>query len=452
MSLDAVRQVADAVLYEGYLLYPYRASAQKNRSRWQFGAVMPAGYAERDPSERSAIQAECVLEHRAGAEVEVEVTVRFLGVQRRTVERWDGAAFVPAPELDVDGAPVPAWDESVEHEVRLAVDPARGGRRDFVIPGGVETEEVRSRDGRLAGRLRRHRGPLSGTVSADAQPLPGPWGAVRFRVRVENRTAAPAPDPAGADSGAALRQAALPGAFLACHLILSAPGGAFVSMVDPPDWARQAVDGCVNTGVWPVLAGPPGDRATVLAAPIILYDHPELAPESPGDLFDGTEIDEILTLRTLALSDEEKRQVRATDARAAALLDRTEALDAQALARLHGTIRALRPVGQPVGPAPADGPWWDPAADAGVSPETDAVEVNGVRLARGSRVTLRPGIRRADAHDMFLAGQAAVVEAVLSDVDGGSYLAVTLADDPDADIMRGHGRFLYFAPDEVEPA
>jgi hypothetical protein len=66
-------------------------------------------------------------------------------------------------------------------------------------------------------------------------------------------------------------------------------------------------------------------------------------------------------------------------------------------------------------------------------------------------VILRPGRRRADAQDMFLAGRAALVEAVLLDVDDTAYLAVTLADDPAADLQAAHGRFLYFAPDEVEP-
>jgi hypothetical protein len=193
----------------------------------------------------------------------------------------------------------------------------------------------------------------------------------------------------------------------------------------------------------------------MLAAPIILPDYPEVAAESPGELYDGTEIDEILTLRTLALSDEEKAAARATDARAAALIDRVEAMDAPTMEQLHGTIRAmtgLRPAGAADGvPGEADVPWWDPGADASVSPGTDYVVVAGQRVARGSRVVLRPGARRADAQDMFLADREALVEAVLQDVDGVTYLAVSLADDPGADIRSAHGRFLYFAPDEVEP-
>jgi hypothetical protein len=234
-------------------------------------------------------------------------------------------------------------------------------------------------------------------------------------------------------------------------MIITISGGAFVSMTDPPEWAQAAVLSCENIGCWPVLAGPPDCREVMLASPIILPDHPELASESPGDLYDGTEIDEILTLRTLALTDEEKDAARATDPRSAALIDRVDAMDPETMAQLHGTIRALRPAVAEDDPTDTSVPWWDPERDASVSPGTDSVIVAGHRVAAGSWVILRPGVRQADAQDMFLAGRTAIVEAVLTDVDDVSYLAVSLADDPDADLRSAHGRFLYFTPDEVEP-
>jgi hypothetical protein len=257
-----------------------------------------------------------------------------------------------------------------------------------------------------------------------------------------------------------LRDEALPSALVAAHVIVTVSGGQFISMTDPPEWAKPAVAECENTGSWPVLADPDGGRQVVLATPIILYDHPELAPESPGELYDGTEIDEILTLRTLALSDEEKREARATDPRAAALIDRVESMDAPTMERLHGTIRSLRPsapgaaadafTGVPADYDPAV-PWWDPEADASVSPDTDAVMIGGRAVARRSQVRLRPGVRRADAQDMFLAGRIAEVQAVLLDIEDQPYLAVALTDHPDPDLSIAHGRFLYFMPDEVEP-
>ena len=86
------------------------------------------------------------------------------------------------------------------------------------------------------------------------------------------------------------------------------PGGTFLSMTDPPEWAAAEVAACENIGTWPVLAGPADCRDLLLSSPVILYDHPEVAAESAGELFDATEIDEILTLRTLALTDAEKRR------------------------------------------------------------------------------------------------------------------------------------------------
>jgi hypothetical protein len=439
VNLDEVRRVADAVLYEGYILYPYRASAQKNRSRWQFGVLMPPGYAATDPSESSTLRAECVFEH--AGQPSVEVTVRFLQVQRRhTTGQSD-----PAP-----GTPPSVWDEAVAREITVASSGApllgEGCVTPFTVPGGEETETL------SGARVVRRRAPLTGSVSVRATPLPGPWQAARLVVEVRNESA----DAAEAGGTPGSRDEALPAALVAAHLIITVSGGAFLSMTDPPEWASPYVGACENSGCWPVLAGAAGGRQVMLAAPIILPDYPEVAPESPGELYDGTEIDEILTLRTLALSDEEKAAARATDPRAAALIDRIDAMDAPAMEALHGTIRAMRPARPPGRPAddPSRGepvPWWDPGADESVSPGTDSVLVAGHRVARGSRVILRPGARRADAQDMFLVGRAALVEAVLLDVDDTVYLAVTLTDDPAADLQSAHGRFRYFAPDEVEP-
>jgi hypothetical protein len=429
---QAARAVADATLYEGYVLYPYRASAQKNHSRWQFGVVMPPAFADRDPSETASCQTQCILEY--SDDTVVEVLVRFLQVQRR-----ESPGEAP-------------WDEAVEREltVRTPIGPLLAGphREPVHVDGGEDVEDP--------GVIRRrHR--LDGTVTVCADMLPGPWRTLRLTVQVANATELdPVPD---------RREDALPAAMVAVHTILAAEPGAFVSMVDPPEWATFAIESCVNHGTWPVLAGANGGRDVMLSSPIILYDHPDLAPESPGDLYDATEIDEILSLRTLALTDEEKREARATDPRAAAVIDRVESMDKLMFERLHGAIRYLGtvPNRQPERDPPTAAAWWDPEADASVSPFTDTVTVNGVPIGHGSTVVLRPGgaartpqsgpgTRRTDAQDMFLTGRRATVEAVLLDVEDRPYLAVTLVEDPAAELQRSHGRFLYFSPDEIEPA
>ena len=412
------RAVADAVLYEGYVLYPYRASSQKNQTRWQFGVLMPPGYP--DESERSSCRTELVLDARPGAVLSIEV--RFLHVQHRT------------------GGGLPEWDETVERRTEIEVPIADLGAevREWPIAFGPTAEDDEG--------IHRRTVAIRGAVVATLTELPGPYGALRLRVDVENRTAA----------GPADRDEALRYAMVAAHTMLAVDHGRMLSMTDPPEWAAPEVRCCTNVGTWPVLAG---SEQVVLSSPIILGDNPQIAPESPGDLYDSTEIDEILTLRTMALTDAEKDEARATDPRAAAVIDRVDGLPQEHLDRLHGALRYLRHVEHDDDPdadldrvmSPTT-PWWDPGSDASVDPATDTIVIDGVRVGRGSRVRLHPGARRTDAQDLFLAGRSATVEAVLFDVDGQQHLGVTPDDDSEmAEIQRWHGRFLYFAPDEVEP-
>lgn len=452
MSFDRARKIADAVLYEGYVLYPYRASAAKNRVRWQWGVLAPESWCAATGAESSWLETQCLLE--AHGDDAVAGRVRFLHVESRVVERHEGEGrFSPVESLEVGGRLWTTWDEAVEREVDFTIEiGSGGGGAETVLPfafAGEETiERLAADDGAVVGRVVRRRLPIAGRIRAGWVSLESPYPLVRLRIRVENAS--------DWDDLAAPRDAAIRASFVGTHTLLESRDAPFLSLVDPPEWAGHATRDCENVRTWPILSGETGDRRLVLSAPIILYDHPEIAPESPGDLFDATEIDEILSLRTMTLTDEEKREARSTDPRAAAILDRVDAMPPEILERLHGAIRDLRPIRPPAAPPRATdpselAPWWDPGADASVSPETDAIEIAGARIARGSRVRLRPGLRRADAQDMFLAGKAARVEAVLFDVDDQRYLAVTLEEDPAADLHQAHGRFLYFAPDEVEP-
>jgi hypothetical protein len=471
--LAHARQVADAILYEGYLLYPYRQTSQKNQVRFQFGVLMPAAYTAVDPHERTASQTECLLE--CSDDAQVTVLARFLQFQDRAVLAIspDNGRLESVGALYVDGTEYTSWSDAAEREQRATVTVADllAGDEDleFHIGPGELAEDINDQAGRQAGRLVRSWSALDGAIRLHAERVAGPYQALRLRLRLEN-TSTPR-------AQFAVREDGLRHAMIAAHLLIAVPGGRFLSMTDPPEWAAAEVSACENIGTWPVLAGPPDCRDLLLSSPVILYDHPEIAAESAGQLFDSTEIDEILTLRTLALTDAEKRAARATDSRVAEMMDRLDDLPPEMLERLHGAIRYLReaPAGARLAAdaavsngagAVANGaaadpesmitdrpkvPWWDPGSDSTVSPETDHVLVDGVRVARHSRVVMRPGTRRADAQDLFLAGREAIVEAVLHDVDGQVHLAVLPVDDPASDLQRQHGRFLYFAPDEVEP-
>jgi hypothetical protein len=424
--MDIARQIADAVLYEGYLLYPYRASARKNQIRWQWGVLAPPAYAAAGHGEHATSHSEFLLE--PGIDPVLHLRLRFLQVQHRS--GGDG--------------PVPEFDEAVEHEIDavLPVSELMGTGQvvPVNVPGGTET----------ADGVTRERWPLHGEIRLSGHVLEGPYGILQLSVEVVN-TAEWADPEAG-------RHLALRHSLIAAHTVLAVTDGEFISLLDPPEWAKPAVESCRNERTWPVMVGESGRRDVLLISPIILYDYPQIAPESAGDLFDGTEIDEILTLRTMTLTDEEKAEARATDERARKLMDRVDSMPPEMLDKLHGAIRYLgetpgiRKEPDPIETITTPGaPWWDPGADASVDPETDSVTIGGVEVAKGSKVLLMPGSRRADAQDMFLEGRTATVAAVLLDVDGNTHVAVTIDDDPGAEISAAHGRFRYFAPDELTP-
>lgn len=451
-SFEQLSAVADAVLYEGYLLYPYRRSSAKNRVRWQFGVLLPRDWVERDGPVTIGVagsadswyqQTECLLRVRDASAV-LRVKVRYLQMQHKQVEETgrDGRHRAVESLRTGDGTTHLTFDEAVPRETGLVVPLDELLRREHTTPVGAAAGEESEPLPEGAGRVVRRREEVRASTALTAERLDD--GLVRLRVRTENtgRSA----DPYAARDGA-LRQA-----LIATHTLIGGSGVEFVSLTDPPADLLEHVQGCRNAFVFPVLGGEPpagrdgGTAPLLLSAPIILPDHPQVAPESPGDLYDAGEIDEILTLRTMLLTDEEKREARATDPRAAEILDRVDTMPPEVFSRLHGAIRSLTPV------TPAERPsWWQEGGDEGLSPTTDTVLVDGVRVGAGSRVRLRPRERGADVQDMFLAGRAARVAGVFHDVDGSVHLAVTLDDDPAAELHTWYGRFHYFRPDELEP-
>ena len=461
-GLDQVRAIADAVLYEGYLLYPYRASSSKNQSRWQFGVLGPPRAAAEAFGEEPAMSMQCLLEadHDDGNAdpPKVDVRLRFLQLQERSVERLMREHHVPVDELVVDGRSILSWQEATECEVPVSaydLSGVLGGGGEaplettVEVPASEESEAILDATGAHVGRIVRRRSRLVAAVTIGAETDDG---LARLTVRVQNVH----------PEEARTKDDAIRLSLISAHLLVEARGGArFVSLLDPPDLALAAAARCRQHRCFPVLAGPIGTADTVLGSPIILYDYPQIAAESAGDLFDSTEIDEILTLRVMTMTDDEKAEARATDPRAAEIIDRCDAMSPDTLQNLHGVLR------DPHAPLPGAGavdirnlephtfdtgdvPWWDPASDESVRPEVDSVVIDGVPVAKGSLVRIHPS-RRADAQDLFFAGQVARVMAVLSDVDGDTHVALVLVDDPAADMHEWYGRYLYFAPDELEP-
>jgi hypothetical protein len=443
VSQGTAEAITRAVLYEGYILYPYRPSSIKNQQRWTFGGIFPRDFADRAGSDPCTIQTQCLVR---GRDPVVDIRVRFLHLVARQVGTLadpapelvgdSDPAFTPVPSLDIDGTRFVTWEEAIEREV---VAPALMLRAlfecpaviPFDLPAARQFEPLKRRDGQVAGVLLRTSLRLEGQLTIAAEPVEDEL--LRLTARIENTTTC---EPCEiADRNRAQRRA-----FASTHTILAVHGGHWVSLMDPPEDLREAAASCDNQGTWPVLVGETGSTDTLLSSPIILYDYPQIAPESPGDFFDGTEIDEMLALRILTMTDEEKREMAATEPRARALLERTEAMTPMEIGRLHGALRNPRNLG--------DSAW------AGIDdrPRLASVRVAGAELSIGDRVRLNPK-GRADIMDLVLKDRVAVIEAIECDFEDRIHLAVTIADDPARELGFGHmpGHRFFFGLDEVQP-
>ena len=386
MKFAPAERVADAVLYEGYALYPYRPSAAKNQFRWQFGVLAPRP--PEDDGEPWFAQTECLIDGGPSrtADSTLSVCVRCLRPGADGVE--SGGSHV--------------WLEGVPRAIEV----------NGITLAGLPLSQTFTLDLGVAVLL---------TVEAchvDA--------FLKLRLRLENHE--PWRHEFAADRDAMLRRS-----LVGTHLLLAVEGGVFVSLLDPPIDAARAAAACENHYTWPVLVGDRGRRDLMLSSPIVLYDFPAVAKESQGDLCDAAEIDEILSLRIMTMTEAEKAEAREADPRVRALLDRVEALGPDALSALHGTMRSadfFNPPGTP-------------------PPDRAFVTIGERRVEKGAHVRLRPN-RRADAMDMFLRDRAATVAGVYRDVDDRIYVAVTVDDDPAASLHESFGRFFYFDPEEIE--
>ena len=334
--MDAAKKIAEAVLYEGYILWPYRRSTMKNQQRWTFGGVYPKEYSEaRGGDDPWLMQTQCLVSGDGSSRIEIKV--RFLHVTERKVGRKSGEDLEFVDELRVEGDLYLPWDEATEREIavgrftisELLESPKRAG---IAIPDGSAEEPLEDTAGEIAGVIVRSWRALSGTVEVEAEPLRA--GTFRVTVRITNTTPWEGED----------RESTLRRTFASTHTTLEVEGGEFASMTDPPEELREFADGCENKKTWPVLVGEEGDTDMLLSSPIILSDYPRIAPESPGDMFDGGEIDQLLILNILTLTDEEKEEMRASDPRGREILERCESLSPEDLMNLHGAIRDFKMV------------------------------------------------------------------------------------------------------------
>lgn len=288
MDLERVSGIADAVLLEGHVLYPYRVSARKNRFRWAFGVLAPKAWSQRTGVEPWWSETHCLIEPDGGG-VRLEGRLRFLHARRRRVEALRQGELSPVESLDVDGRLLVPWDEADVSEVDFAASLGVAGEEQvtgFGVPGRSDVEVIRDSTGATRGRVTRRSCSVRGTIRVRWQPLSTERPLQRLCVRIENLTPW--------EELEASREDVLPVCCITTHVLLAVGGGRFVSLLDPPGWAAPAVALCSNMHTFPVLAGEPGQRDLVLSSPIVMDDHPRIAPESPGDSCDATELDELL--------------------------------------------------------------------------------------------------------------------------------------------------------------
>ncbi|MEO7397422.1 MAG: hypothetical protein ABIW84_02555 [Ilumatobacteraceae bacterium] len=254
---------------------------------------------------------------------------------------------------------------------------------------------------------------LEGKAELIVERLPSGMGRVTFQV--ENITELTGEEATGDRKDALLKS------MLSTHLLLRVEGGH--KFLSPLERGDDGVAGCCQVNTWPVLATPNDDA--LLAPTFMLPDHPEIAPESVNDFFDGTEIEEALVLHIQALSDQEREEISAQDPKVREMLARADATTPQQLMDLHGRVRIEDPPGE------------------------REVVLDGVKYRRGQKVILHPP-QDADVYDKMLNGRTATIHRLFLRVDDRLHLGVTIDDDPMQEILGESGRFLFFFAEEVE--
>jgi hypothetical protein len=393
---SAIEELVRSLLYEGYALYPYTPGV-KNATPTPFGIVYPPSYAEAQPAAFSMLRLEAVLE--GGPDAAVTGTVLFLqamGERHEAAERSLSLGPVSLAEL------------------------ARGVLRDtFTLPMHGEAE--------LRGRVAMRAELLTPTLA-------------RLRLCVHNETEM-ARDAETVSRGEALRHS-----LISTHPLLEVEGGRFISPLEREGEQGKAALASEPVNTFPVLVG--GEDRAVLGGAIVLPDHPELAPESLGNLFDNTEIEEALLLHVHALSEEEREEIAGQDPAVREMIERAEATTGDEILGLHGRLTYTEPEADEARSTNGHPP--EPPPDLDEIQGEREIAAAGTTVRLGDKIVLRPGTE-GDVYDKILHGRTATVERIYRGYDERIYLGVTVDDDPGQELLRETGRFLFFFADEVEP-
>lgn len=334
MIFERVKKIADALLYQGYMLYPYRGSAIMKNKRSVLGTLHPAGNALGEPDR---MQVQCLV---VGEAPRISIAARFLHLLNRDIFELDSPAdtlprdwpqqATPVISIEIGEMHYQASQEAVQREIRPStqslqemVGNAQHDAFSFSLASDVEPIEDH---GRCIAVVQRSQLSITGDVEMTGEVIDD--HVFKLTVTLRNTSNL-------SDLPACHREGRLDQVFASAHLILGVEEGEFVSTINPPpEWAVLAAT-CQNQKLWPVLAGDPPDRHCMLATPSIRHDYPQIASQSSVDCFDETEIDEMLAMRVMTMTDQEKQELRSTDEPAWQNLQRNESISLEQRKALH---------------------------------------------------------------------------------------------------------------------
>lgn len=319
LSTSMTEDIARTLLYEGYALYPYHRSSVKNQKPVPFGVVYPQEYHVHNSYAHAQMQTQCIV--KGSGQFSISLAVRFLQLQKITIEN---------KELNVEGKQA-GW-QTVERTISTGdLDVAGLVKCRKEIP--VAFDELVEKNGEAKIDTTRviSSSAITGTITMEALSLENVPGAFRITIIITNTTPVK-------NAISATRDDIFFLSFLSTHTILNTTGE-FISHQNPGVW-KAAIEECLNLNTWPILMEE--SNRTLLSSPIILYDYPRINPQSAGDLFDSTEIEEALLLHVAMLSEDEKKRIAQSDEKLKAMLAKVSAVTPGELVSFHSVLKNIQ--------------------------------------------------------------------------------------------------------------
>ena len=333
-SSAILENLTRTLLYEGYALYPYHRSAVKNQKPIPFGVVFPEQYNSHNPHAHSTMQTQCIV--TGNSHILFNLSIRFLHlIKVELLERDQASHFRPANDLNVNGESYQAGWQTFERIINardVEINQLIENQKTIILDLDKmeECSDINNEKKEIVAKEIKSVSEINGTITIDATPVENRSDAFRTTINITNTT--PVTNP-----GTVSRDEMLGHSLLSTHIIINAVNGQFISHQNPNEQWKASIESCKNLNTWPILIDE--SDTTLLSSPIILYDYPQIHPQSATDLFDSTEIEEALLLHVAVLSDEEKERIAASDEKLRTMLNKVKSVTPAALINLHSGLK-----------------------------------------------------------------------------------------------------------------